>query len=135
MPGHPHRYRHSVAIQQTVATDRRHFRTWQQRPDQIQRVTGTCHHQCPVQFTASYLPQQPHRLRQGELFAGQPGNEAPATNLATCFQPVIAAQQFAPGRQHIAFALQQAPANHAIAPKQGPGDVLQALAVVYSAPA
>src|SRR3546814_13809460 len=57
------------------------------------------------------LAQRTDGIRQGELFAGDAGDEATAADLATCFQSVVDAQQLTPRWQPAGFAFEQAPAD------------------------
>jgi small-conductance mechanosensitive channel len=98
----------------------------QQRPGQVQRINP---------HTAIRLPSWGRRRlraaaespRARQTAPRQTTDKAPAANLATGLQPMEGAQQFAPARQPIRLALQQAPEHHAIAAQQGHGDMFQGL--------
>ncbi|AWK18868.1 hypothetical protein B4599_13965 [Xanthomonas oryzae pv. oryzae] len=70
------------------------------------------------QRLCTHTAQSGNRIGQCELLAGQPGDETPAADFATRFQPLVHAQQFAPWRQPRRFAFEQPPAHHAIATQQ-----------------
>src|SRR5262249_43169512 len=116
--------RHAIAIQDPVAGQRGNSRTGRNESDQVKRI-GTAHaEQCAGALSAPCVAEQADRFRSRKLLARHSGDEASATNLATCFQAPVTAQQLAPRRQPLRLALGQAPEHHAIAPEERAGDVL-----------
>ncbi len=64
------------------------------------------------------------------MLAGEAGDEAAATNLATCLEPPVAHQQIAPGREPVGLASQQAPEHDTPALQQCLRDVLDRLVIL-----
>ena len=102
----------------------------QHRAGEARRVAGT--DADPLRAgrrLATLAPKLRQGLGQGELLAGQAGDEAAAPDLAARFQALQDADEAPPGGQPTRLALEQAPADDAVAAQQRPGDVFDGVGV------
>src|SRR5688500_17015420 len=124
LPSHQGGQRQAIAIHDPRALLARHLVAGQHGADQVERVDRRQGQQRTVVRAPAYRAQRADGFGQGELLARQAGDEATATDLAAGFEAVIDAQQLAPRRQPAGFALEQTPADDAVTPQEGAGDVL-----------
>jgi hypothetical protein len=86
-------------------------------------------HQRIVGGSAPHVAHLRDRVRQRELLAGEAGDEAAAADLAARFEAAIDANEIAPLRQPRRLALEQAPADDAVAAQQDARDMLDRVGV------
>src|SRR5438132_11427356 len=110
-------HRHAVAEGDHLVRHGREARAGHEDTDQVERVRGGHHHGLRLLRAPPDRAQRLHRPGERELLADQPGDEAPAADLAARLERTERAQDDAP-RRHARLAREEIAHDHTPAAEQ-----------------